>query len=358
MSVHDPAEAASWTEYNWGSHLLNSIRNSGRGRPFAWLLSPIKPALAIFGQHREPIVNMAQTLAHFSGSPVLARPASDNPAVPLLTHDANHQNGHDHFNHNTGGNTDETGRAADEGNEIREEKHIPGDSGNGGGRDADHNGAKPIENGSETTDHEPNRDGGAQAHGGGDDGPPLVTVDDKWTSPIHRTNIELHLKLQECVYDVRIGYTLAFIIDRKPKEITEITEPVSHSEVSALVDFKIETVPRETQIDHSYASIGLLGHKKKSIADQEFLHRGSDLPGKTYKYAEEKQTEKGMQGTFGWGRIGPMISAAFSFKRNKTTKMEATDDRVRCLIFLLAINESCQGHAKVHCLRRSGEETA
>jgi hypothetical protein len=72
-------------EDNWNDPVLTSIRNSGCGGPFAWMLSPTKPALAIFGGYNEPVVvNMAQTLAHSSGFPVVIRPPSDNPALTLL----------------------------------------------------------------------------------------------------------------------------------------------------------------------------------------------------------------------------------------------------------------------------------
>jgi hypothetical protein len=72
-------------EDNWNDPALTSIRNSVCGGPFAWMLSPTKPALAIFGGYNEPaVVNMAQTLAHSSGFPVVIRPPSDNPALTLL----------------------------------------------------------------------------------------------------------------------------------------------------------------------------------------------------------------------------------------------------------------------------------
>jgi hypothetical protein len=230
MSIHDSAEAASWIEDNWDGHLLTSIRNSGCGGPFAWMLLPTKPALAIFGHYSEPIVvNMAQTLAQFSRFPVIVRAAGDNPALTLLyvrlftvpypvltystrAHDANHQNGHVHFDNNTGGNNEEKGRDVDEGDEIIEEERIPGEPGNGGRRDADLNGAEPIENGLERVDHEPNRNGGAPSLAGGDGGGgggEPTTVNDQWDSPIHSTSVKLRLKLdKDRSRAVTIGYTL------------------------------------------------------------------------------------------------------------------------------------------------------
>jgi hypothetical protein len=85
ISVHEPTEAASWIEDNWHNPLLAFIRNSGCGGPFAWMLSPAEPALAIFGSFEDPIVvNMAGSLADLSGFPAVIRPSSDNPALTLL----------------------------------------------------------------------------------------------------------------------------------------------------------------------------------------------------------------------------------------------------------------------------------
>jgi hypothetical protein len=44
-----------------------------------------------------------------------------------------------------------------------------------------------------------------------------------------------------------------------------MTRPLSQPEVIALVDFEIETRPRETQLDRSYASIGFVAHRRQSI---------------------------------------------------------------------------------------------
>lgn len=85
ISVHDPVEAASWIEDHWDNPLLTSIRNSGCGGPFPWMLSPGEPALAIFGSFGDPIVvNMADSLAELSGFPAVIRPSSDNPGLALL----------------------------------------------------------------------------------------------------------------------------------------------------------------------------------------------------------------------------------------------------------------------------------
>jgi hypothetical protein len=85
MSIHEPAEAASWIEDNWDNSFLASIQNSHCGGPFACMLSPTEPALAIFGRYDNPkVMNIAESLAGLSGFPVLIRPLNDNPALTLL----------------------------------------------------------------------------------------------------------------------------------------------------------------------------------------------------------------------------------------------------------------------------------
>jgi hypothetical protein len=85
ISIHEPAEAASWIEENWDSPFFASIQNSGCGGPFACMLSPTEPALAIFGCYNNPVVvNIAESLASLSGFPAVIRPPSDNPALTLL----------------------------------------------------------------------------------------------------------------------------------------------------------------------------------------------------------------------------------------------------------------------------------
>lgn len=50
-----------------------------------------------------------------------------------------------------------------------------------------------------------------------------------------------------------------------PIDLNDLTRPLSRPEVIALVDFEIETRPRETQVDRSYASLGFVAHRTKSI---------------------------------------------------------------------------------------------
>jgi hypothetical protein len=74
-----------WIEDHWDDDLLTSVQNNGCDGPFAWMLAPDEPALAIFGYYNDPkVVNTAQFLAESSGFPVVIRPACDNPTLTLL----------------------------------------------------------------------------------------------------------------------------------------------------------------------------------------------------------------------------------------------------------------------------------
>ncbi|KAF7358456.1 hypothetical protein MVEN_00896100 [Mycena venus] len=334
VSTHEPSEAVSWMEDNWNDPLLTSIRNSGCAGPFAWMLSPRKPALAIFGCYNEPVVvNMAQTLAHSSGFPVVIRPSSDDPALTLLTQDAApHTNTHIRLN-DVRGTNDEGREGAGEGRPERD-LVATGDADRG---DEEFDDAEP--NGRHLTVtagvNEPNRDGGAQNTGGGDgggDGGDPSTVDGKWESTLHRTDVKLRLQLSTAhTCRVGIGYTLKFRINGEteiPIDLNDLTRPLSHSEVIALVDLTVINNPRETQIDRSYASIGFVAHREESIIEPRFLNRGFELPGKTYKHGQQRQIQKGFQGSLGCSHLGPSGTATLSYNRHKTTVLEATDDKV------------------------------
>jgi hypothetical protein len=225
MSIHEPVEAESWIEKNWNDPVLNSLRNSGCGGPFPWMLSPSKPALAIFGSYNEPVVvNMAQTLAHSSRLPVVIRPAGDNPALTLLyaqfsvahsiltkrprAHDTAY-NGYLGFNNEE---REERRHAHDEDGIMAEDEATPEEPGNGGRRNDDSNGTDELNMGE---DHQLNGvDGGAQdggGDGGGDSDDGLAMADDKWESPLHSTRVRLRLKPHRDTtgaYEVSIGYTL------------------------------------------------------------------------------------------------------------------------------------------------------
>jgi hypothetical protein len=85
VSTHDPAEATLWIEENCDSDLVTFIQQSHYGGPFACMISPDEPGLAIFASCDDPMVlNVAQSLVESSGFSVVVRPASDNPALTLL----------------------------------------------------------------------------------------------------------------------------------------------------------------------------------------------------------------------------------------------------------------------------------
>ncbi|KAJ7734123.1 hypothetical protein B0H16DRAFT_156411 [Mycena metata] len=217
MSVHEPVNAASWIENNWDGRLLTSIRGSGCGGPFAWMLSPEEPALAIFGYYNEPVVvNMAQSLAESSGFPVVIQPSHSNPALTLLAQSTVASDG--------------SPQDADGNGDGGSGGGASGNSGNGGGQNGgaqDNGNGNGVGGGSEGGNNQPHGAGGAGGNGGGgpngaggaggghdggpngaggaDAGPTMV--DDKWESALHRTRIELRLKLNTGhTYAVNFGY--------------------------------------------------------------------------------------------------------------------------------------------------------
>ncbi|KAJ7812308.1 hypothetical protein B0H14DRAFT_3879711 [Mycena olivaceomarginata] len=343
ISAHEPAEAASWIENNWDKPLVTSIRNSGCGGPLAWMLSPSEPALAIFGCWDNPmIVNMAQSLAEVSGFPAVIRPTSDNPALTLLTRDTDPDSGSVQVG-NTASDHETRHSGDDEDDEaVSEDERTPEDSRDGGrSDDNDHGSADPNGQGSNTVgEHEHHGCiGGQGSDGGGDgDGGGPTSIGGKWESQLHRTRIKLQLKLNTVhTYDVTIGYTFKFAINREteiPIDLANLTRPLSQPEVIALLDYKIETRPRETQIDRSYASIGFVAHRRESIIEREFLHRGFDLPDKIYRHGQQQQIQRGTQAAVGFSEGSPLATATFSYNRNNAVMLEAADSKVmpRCRV--------------------------
>jgi hypothetical protein len=102
--------------------------------------------------------------------------------------------------------TSGAGRDGDEGPNRR----GPGVGGNGGGGDMSTSRSK---NDRLSFNQEINFSGG-DGGGGGDDGGPTM-VDGKWASPLHRTRVELSLKLNAGhTYAVNIGYTFKVMLSR------------------------------------------------------------------------------------------------------------------------------------------------
>ncbi|KAJ6566209.1 hypothetical protein B0H19DRAFT_707654 [Mycena capillaripes] len=351
MSVHEPAEAVSWMEDNWDHPHLTSIRDNGCGGPLAWMLSPTEPALAIFGSYTEPVVvNMAQALAQSSGFPVVIRPSSDNPALTLLTHDPALNNGYFPLVNHGGANNETSQNSEDE--SIIEDERLPEPNvGEGNNELNDAEGLVPDENASiMMEERQPNGVNDVARDGGDEDGPNNgPAVNGKWESPLHSIAVKLRLKphrdtARPC--GVTISYKFKFAIDPEteiPIDRADLTRALSQSEVIALIDLKIENVPRETEIDRSYASIGFLAHRAESIHGREFLPRGFENPDQIYKHGKQKQTQRGFQAGAGFSHGGPSANAVFSGNWSNGTTLEATDSKLRCSKFLWIMDECGQG---------------
>ncbi|KAJ7616171.1 STE like transcription factor-domain-containing protein [Mycena polygramma] len=353
ISVHDPEVAASWLENNWDDPLLTSIRDSNCGGPLPWMLSPVEPALVLFGSSDDPIVvNMARSLAASSGFPVVVRSSNDNPASTLLIGNANpnehgrtdgptFERGTDRHGEDDRDKDESAPERRNEGHgedDRDEDESAPERSGDRGRGDDDmpannEPGVDQLDSRPEDEERLP-RYNGAHGDGGGDDGGGggPSAVDGKWESPLHRTRVKLSLKPNTThTYAVVIGYTFKFVINRDteiPIDLDDMSHSLSRPEVTALVDFKIETRLRETQIDRSYANIGFVAHREQSIVEREFLHRGFDNPEKLYTRGQSRQIQRGIKANLGFSQGGPLATAGLSYNRNNEIMLEATDSKV------------------------------
>ncbi|KAJ6511078.1 hypothetical protein C8R45DRAFT_1162498 [Mycena sanguinolenta] len=347
VSVHAPEEAVSWIEDHWDNDILSSIRHCGLGGPLSCMLSPEEPGLAIFGSYENlTVVNIAQSLAEASGFPVVIRPASENPASTLLSGEIDphvdstsnslcNSHGGDSENRESSegdGGSDSSSSGAGDGSSGGDlhEQQPNGDGAAPGGGVGGWDGGQ----GGGNKKQEPSRGGDAHGRGSGDgggDGAPPTAVDDQWESPLHSTCVKLALKPDaDRTYAVAISYTFKFTISRDtnmPIDLNDLARPLSQPEIISALDFEIETRPRETQVDQSYASIGFVVHREKSIARRKFLHRGFDLPLKLYKRSSQRQNQRGFQGAFGLSQ-GPLSAATLSYTRTNGTTLEATDNKV------------------------------
>ncbi|KAJ7127957.1 hypothetical protein C8R44DRAFT_779066 [Mycena epipterygia] len=331
VSVHEPIEAAAWIENNWGSPLLASIQDSGCCGPVPFMLFPTKPALAIFGGVDDPfLASAAESLAKLSGFHVVIRPTGENPmgTSPHSTQLGNiwHQNNQTRANNARQGNGD----AMDDRSEGTATGSDESRRGGGGG---DMGSIKDDSASTNTHDQYTNRRWhlGDNGGDGGDDGGGPTAMDDNWESQLHRTRLKLHLKLSTShTYTISIGYNFKFKINREtdlPIDLEDLGRPLSQPEVIALVDFEIETRPRETQVDRSYANIGFVAHREQSIMQRKFLPRGFDLPEKVYKHGQQRQVQKGINAALGFSEGSPMATATFSYNSNRGSTVEATDSK-------------------------------
>ncbi|KAJ6550838.1 hypothetical protein DFH09DRAFT_606812 [Mycena vulgaris] len=350
ISVHEPVEAVTWIENNWEHPLVTSVQENGCGGPFALMLFPTKPALALFGPYDDPfITNAAQSLATLSGFPVVICPCSDNPMNTFdpIRGEASEYNRSRPRDAEGNGDAMEVDMDSNEGvpgglggNEQRNTVDNP----DGPGSDDDdlypegNGGQQPNPENNEGTDSGERGTNYVGTGGDGDDGGggPGVT-DARWESQLHRMHLKLRLKLSSHTYTITIGYKFKFQINGEtdlPIDFDNLPRSLSQPEVIALVDFKIETRPRETQVDRSYANIGFVAHRKESIIEREFLHRGFDLPDKLYKHGRQEQIQKGIKASLGFSSGSPMAMAGFSYNRNHDFMLEATDNKImpRCRV--------------------------
>ncbi|KAJ6632298.1 hypothetical protein B0H10DRAFT_11451 [Mycena sp. CBHHK59/15] len=300
------------------------------------MLSPTTPALALFGSYRNTFVaETAESLVKLSGFPVIVRPLNDYPGQTLTpNHDGGISMGSDSNLAAPNDGQDNNGDPMDV--DTSGNQNGGGDSGaGGGGRNSDNSAGSGQDADSEDEpDRDQNSNGPHRSNEGGDGGGgggPSV-IDDEWESQLHRTRVKLRLKPNLAdIYTISIGYNVKFRINRdtdKPIDMTHLDQPLSQSKAMTLIDFKIETRPRETKLDRSYANIGFVAHRKESIMEREFLNRGFDLPDTVYKYGRQTQKQKGAIATLGLSGSQPMAAASVSYNRNLGTTVEATDSKV------------------------------
>ncbi|KAJ6534971.1 hypothetical protein B0H19DRAFT_1271641 [Mycena capillaripes] len=356
-SIRDPADAASWIEDNWENQLLASIRDRGYDGPLAQMFLN-QPALALFGPADNPfLAQSAESLGKLSGFPVMIRPANDSPKTLLARQPDTWSSlrSIDPFRIVT---------VTDQLEDIELPEASAGGSNHDGRRDdrrSDHRYPNRRDTGS-TDDTSPGESLNDGSHygfldGGGDVGESRGSAagmdaaknrrysrratemdNDTWESQLHRTHLELGLKMSNNhTYPVAIHYNFKFQIDRvteSPIDRANLAQALSQPEVIALVDFKIESRPRETQIDRSYASIGFVAHRENSIIQRDFLDRGYNLPDKLYKHGQQQQIQKGLNATIGFSGGHPMAATTFVYNKTNQVAVEATDSKVmpRCLV--------------------------
>ncbi|KAJ7833648.1 hypothetical protein B0H14DRAFT_2800517 [Mycena olivaceomarginata] len=183
---------------------------------------------------------------------------------------------------------------------MPEGSHIPGESGNGRRSDNNPNDAESNGEAVRIAENRMPSPGATQgidgSGGGGGDGGGRSVVDDKWDSPLHRTHLDLGLKLDNGeTYPIGIDYTFRFTINSQtvpPIDLEDLTRPLSN------------------------------------------FPRGSDPPGKLYQRGEQRQIQRGITGTLGLVNTGPTATTTFSYNQNNTTTLGATDSKVmpKCLV--------------------------
>ncbi|KAK7028603.1 hypothetical protein R3P38DRAFT_3518768 [Favolaschia claudopus] len=282
------------------------------------MLSAEESALAIFGVvENTDIAYTVQSLANSSGFSVIVRPTDHDPAPTLLSPDPPNFNTHNNPRDGEYNSSDNNrSHSWDE-----EDGFTP--SGQNQGI------TKMVK---ETTIMLQLKTAtlGAGGGDGGDGGCP-PTTDDQWESPLHRTRVKLDLQVDDLRrYAVILGCSFKFKINRDtdiPIDLADLTRPLSQPEVISLFDITIETRPRETQVDRSYANFGFIAHRAASIVERTFLHRGFEQPDKIYKHGKQRETQQGVKASFGFSQGSPLLTSSFSYNWNNNLTMEATDNK-------------------------------
>ncbi|KAF8190596.1 hypothetical protein K438DRAFT_912741 [Mycena galopus ATCC 62051] len=224
VSIYEPGEVSVWIEENWENPLVASVQNNGCSGPFAWMLSPEEPALAIFGFYQNPtVIEMAQSLADSSGFPVVIRPPEDNPELTLLTPDADMPDVPVDFG--VVRTDDHRGRDDEDGDELPPDDRIPGPDSGSNGRDDDLDGAESNRPGLNAAGEQANNTNGAPPSingdgDGGGGGPSKVNPDSQ--IPLHQIRVELGIKVKGAIpYPINVVCKFKSIATLKSRLISK-----------------------------------------------------------------------------------------------------------------------------------------
>ncbi|KAJ6448586.1 hypothetical protein C8R45DRAFT_1046037 [Mycena sanguinolenta] len=311
-STHRPVDAENWVELNYDSILLKSLRTVGLGGPLATMLSIDMPALAIFGSFLDDrVLELAQMLSEASALPVMIRPAADNP-ITIFSQSSS-------FHAPLGVDTDSDCEM--DGGSESENPSSESDADEDDGTDLPTDKVFRFRGGSTRQDRkiQPNDTSdyiGPKGIERPDDG-------------LHRTNINLHLHLDEnYVYDVEISSETLFKFQTHKAETADpLTESLSRSQVLSCVDLKVEMRPFEGCVDRSYSNVGFLVHQPKYIADREYLSRGFERP--TAKATRGTQTSTQTTGSLAVGleSMNPTLTATASRSHTTGVTVQWTDEK-------------------------------
>ncbi|KAJ7892264.1 hypothetical protein B0H14DRAFT_3126132, partial [Mycena olivaceomarginata] len=272
---------------------------------------------------------------------LIIRPLEDYPVLTLLPHDT------DSYDVQFS-DTTETARKDDKGKgrEPNKDDKVDGPgAGEGSGDDLEppqdndnHSQNGGGEGGGDGADgrdgQEPNGNGGAQHPNGGGG----VEAEMKLMAGEDRNQMEMVAhRTQGMKMEVEVGaegipqqsmMTGKFIVYHNTAMPIQLPleHPLSQPKVTAAIDVEIETQPRQTKVDRSYASIGFVVHQNKSITRRKFFDRGFAEPLQTLKHIERQENQSGLHLTGGYSR-GFTLTGGGSFNHTKGINFEATDSK-------------------------------